>query len=338
MKNKGKIIVLIIGALIFGYMVYSFGVDNIFRNLERIGWYAFPIVGIWAVVYVCNAVAWRFIINKPEIPFLNILSVTISGYAINYMTPLFHLGGEPYRVFALKDALGTHKAVSVTISYVMLHFLSSFLIWIAALFVILIYIPMTAVLFSFVLISFAVFLFVIYLFLQGYKHGITKKFASFFIKLPLLNKYGGEVEKKEAILTEIDGHIKELYRERKAGFLFANFFEVLSRIAATFEYYFILKAVGYQPTIVEAFIINAGLGLIANMFFVVPFELGVKEGGLYAIMGFLKYTPSIGIFIGIVCRLRELFWILIGLVLIMFTGGRRNNNLKGVIYDESNIV
>jgi hypothetical protein len=96
---------------------------------------------------------------------------------------------------------------------------------------------------------------------------------------------------------------------------------------------------GFNPTFLEAFIINSGLGLIANVFFIVPFEIGVKEGGLYAMLGFLNYSPAMGIFIGIVNRLRELVWILIGLLLIAVTGkGSPNKKIKNILYGESDII
>jgi hypothetical protein len=320
-------------------MIYSFGIDNILKNFIKVGWYFIPIVGTWVFVYLCNAIAWRFIINEPEIPFVNILSVTISGYSLNYMTPFFHLGGEPYRIMVLKDFLGTTRAISVTISYLMLHFLSSFLIWITAVIIILFLMPLSILSYCFFSLSLLIFGYVVFLFIKGYKNGVTKAFASFLVKLPLLNKFESEVENKEAILNDIDKNTRELYQFRKQSFLAANFFEYLSRVITTFEFYFILKAVGFNPTLLEAFIINAGLGLIANMFFIVPFELGVKEGGLYAVLGFLNYTPSMGIFVAIVNRLRELFWILVGLLLILLTKNKsQNKKIKNIIYDESNIV
>ena len=339
MKNKIKYIFLVIGFVFFAYMIYSFGIDNIINDLGKIGWYFIPIIATWAFVYLFNAVAWRFIINEPKLPFPDLLSITISGYALNYMTPFFHLGGEPYRVFALKDYLGVTKAASVTISYLMLHFLSSFLIWITASIIILFMMPLSFLVYGFFILSLFVFGYVVLLFMKGYKQGVTKSFATFLVKLPLLNKLGDKVESKQVILDDIDGITRELYHKRKSSFIAANFFEYMSRVIATVEYFFILKALGFNPTLFETFVINAGLGLIANMFFIVPFELGVKEGGLYAVLGFLHYTPSMGIFVGIVNRLRELFWILIGLLLILLTGRKSaSKKLKSILYDESNIV
>lgn len=337
MNNKIKIVILVIGFLFFTWLITDFGIGNIITNLKLTGWYFIPIIGTWLVVYLLNAVAWSNIINEPGMSFGNILSVTISGYALNYMTPFFHLGGEPYRVLALKDDLGLDKSVSVTVSYVMLHFLSSFLIWIAATFVILLYIPVPKTISLALTFGLIVFGLIVIFFLLGYKNGVTKSFMSLLIKLPLPAKIEQGIKDKENFLDSVDNKTKELLQNRKGSFVAANIFECASRLAATFEFYFILKAIGLNPTIMDAFIINAGAGLISNMLFFVPFELGVKEGGLYAVLGFLNFVPTVGIYVGIVNRLREMVWILIGLVLISLSNNKNRTN-KNLLYDESSII
>ena len=56
-----------------------------------------------------------------------------------------------------------------------------------------------------------------------------------------------------------------------------------------------------------------------NVLFFVPFELGAREGSLYLIMESLHVMPGVGVYIALVNRIRELFWILIGLGLVHFT-------------------
>jgi len=60
--------------------------------------------------------------------------------------------------------------------------------------------------------------------------------------------------------------------------------------------------------------------LITNLFFFIPFELGAREGGLYLVLGSIHLTSVIGIYIGIINRAREFFWILVGLILTQFDG------------------
>jgi len=339
MNNKIKYIFLLAGLAFFVYLIADFGIDNIIRNLEKTSWYFLLIVGTWIPVYVLNAVAWNFIINRKELPFSKVLSVTISGYALNYMTPFFHLGGEPYKVLILKNSIGLNRSLSVTVSYLMLHFLSSFLFWIVAIIAIYFFLPVSAAAYAVLTVCLVVFIAAVFLFLKGYKKGVTKSFALFFVKLPILKKFSERVNNKEAFLTEVDENISELVGVRKKSFIAANIFELASRLVGTLEFYFILKAIGYSPTLLDAFLINAGAAIISNLLFIVPFELGVKEGGLYLTLGLLHYLPGLGIYIGLVNRMRELFWILIGLILIAVSKDKINKEeYQGVLDDGSSNI
>ena len=53
-----------------------------------------------------------------------------------------------------------------------------------------------------------------------------------------------------------------------------------------------------------------------NLFFFIPMGLGIREGSLYLIMGGLNISSAIGVYIGLINRVREFFWIFIGLLLI----------------------
>ena len=286
-----------------------------------------------------NAIAWNYIINDKRIPFLKVLSITISGYALNYMTPFFHLGGEPFKVIALKNYLGTNRSLSVTISYLMLHFLSSFLFWIVAIVAIFFLLPVSGLAYLVLAICMVLFTTIVYMFLKGYKNGVTKSFAFFITKLPLLKKFEDNVYSKEELLNNIDENIKELLNNRRWNFIAANIFELLSRLVGTLEFYFILSALGYSPTLLDSFLINAGASIISNLLFIVPFEIGVKEGGLYVTLGLLNFVPLVGVYIGLVNRIREFFWILIGLLLIVFSGEKnQKEEFKKALSDESYIV
>jgi hypothetical protein len=339
MNNKIKYIFLLAGLIFFVYLIADFGVDKIVLNLQKTSWYFLLIVGTWIPVYLFNAIAWNFIINRKDISFARVLSVTISGYALNYMTPFFHLGGEPFKVLALKKDIGLNRALSSTVAYLMLHFLSSFLFWIVAIVAIYFFLPVSHLVYIALSVCMIVFTGIVFLFLKGYKHGVTKSFALFFVKLPILKRFSEKVNNKEEFLNNVDKDISELVTTRKKSFAAANIFELASRLVGTLEFYFILKAIGYYPTFLDAFLINAGAAIISNLLFIVPFELGVKEGGLYLTLGLLHYIPGIGIYIGLVNRMRELFWIFIGLILIAISGKKINKEeYQEVLEDGSNSI
>ena len=143
MSKKIKILFLLVGLAVFIFLINEFGIENILINIRKTGWWMLPIVGIWFFAYLFNAFAWVFIIkpHRGKFRFIEIFSISLSGFALNYITPFINLGGEPYKIFALKEKLDTHCAVSSVLLYIMLHFLSSFVFdhfiitkrWIAAL-------------------------------------------------------------------------------------------------------------------------------------------------------------------------------------------------------------
>ncbi|MEJ2613629.1 MAG: lysylphosphatidylglycerol synthase domain-containing protein, partial [Ignavibacteriaceae bacterium] len=131
MTKKTRLVFFLIGLTIFIYLIFEFGLEDIVINIEKIGWWFIPIVAVWGIVYIFNSIAWYIILNgkKNSLRFADILSVSISGFAINYITPFINLGGEPYRVMAIKDSVGIHNSVSSVILYRMVHILGSFFFW-----------------------------------------------------------------------------------------------------------------------------------------------------------------------------------------------------------------
>jgi uncharacterized membrane protein YbhN (UPF0104 family) len=133
--NKYRNIFFVLGAIALCFMVYHIGWETIVGNVRLTGWWFAAIIGIWAVVYVMNAWSWRVILrdeHTPHVSFWNILKPTISGYAINYITPVVALGGEPYRILEMRRHVGGKKATSSVLLYSMMHIMSHFLFWLTA--------------------------------------------------------------------------------------------------------------------------------------------------------------------------------------------------------------
>ncbi len=331
MNKYTKTLFFIIGLAVFSYLINDFGLDNIISNVKKTGWWFVPVVGIWGLVYYMNAWAWYYVIDAKQknVPFIEVLKITISGFAINYVTPFVNLGGEPYRILMLKKPIGTNSAVSSVILYTMLHFLSHFFFWVTAILCALILLPLSTelkIILEVALIILSVFIWFVF---RRHKRGIFESLINSIAKIPLLKKLKKKLEPKENSLMKIDEEIKHLFNNRKNAFYSALVLDYLSRMVGSLEFLFILKAIGMDISFMEAFYISAGSSLIINIFFFMPFELGTREGSLYLVLDSVKLSAGIGIYIGIINRAREFFWILIGLILIQFNGVKKEKKEEG---------
>jgi uncharacterized protein (TIRG00374 family) len=321
-SKRARIAFLLLGLAIFCYLVWSFGFDTIVLNVQRTGWWFLPVIGIWFVVYLFNAWAWYIILSDSaeKVSFGTMLTLTISGFAINYITPFLNLGGEPYRVLSLRESVGLHRAVSSVILYNMVRMLSHFFFWIAA---VVLFVLTAHVSLGFGILLGCVSVVVLgltYFFLSRHRKGIFESLLSWMSRYRFFQRLASKLDARRGGLLKIDKQIMQLYNHRRGSFYKVVTLEFLSRVIASAEFYFILHAVGYDTSFLEAIYINAASSLILNMLFFIPFELGTREGGLYIIMQSLGYISGIGIYVGLVNRVRELFWIFVGLLLIPWTG------------------
>ena len=321
MGTKTKTVFFILGLVVFILLLTEFGIDNIVLNLEKTGWWFVPVIAVWGFVYVINAFAWCFIIDGKghRLSFSSIFQITISGFAINYITPFVGLGGEPYRVIALKDKIGLNNSIASVLLYTMLHFFSHFIFWICAIISVAVTLTLTSNLKITLGLLFVVLVGLCYFMVHRHKNGILQFFLKSFSKIPGVSALIEKIPGKNTNIEEIDRQISDFYLKRRPAFFSALSLDLLARVVAVLEFYFILHAIGIEISLLESFYISAGSSLIMNFFFFVPFELGAKEGGLYVTMDLLKFTPAVGVYVAVINRMREFFWIFIGLVLIQLT-------------------
>jgi uncharacterized membrane protein YbhN (UPF0104 family) len=322
---KGKIyniLSLFIGLGTLVYMSYKIGLPVIWDNVVKTGLWFIPVIGTWLIIYIFNALAFAEIIHEkklPEtkIPFWDVLKITISGYAINYITPFVALGGEPFRIMQLRKWLTANKAASSVLLYYIMHVFSHVIFWMVSIALILFFLNPGTVVWISCLVTFAIFYFAVYWMFKKYKKGLLMITFGSLARLPLIKKKVKRfVEKRESNLREIDQHIIELFDNRKPTFYSSLFFEFIGRVVGCVEIYFIALALDVNISLVDSFIISAGSSLFANIIFFTPMQLGAREGGFVLALRSIGLASSVGIFISLATRIRELVWILIGLLFI----------------------
>lgn len=325
MRNKAMNVFLAAGIVAIAVMLFTFDVSyrEIWENLKRAGWWFIAVLLIWIPIYLLNACSWNAIINngvRPKaLPFMKVFKYTVSGYALNYITPVGVLGGEPYRVMELKPYLGIAKATSSVILYMMMHIFSHFIFWA---FSIALYavshfgeIDMARGLLLAVVTAFCGA--GIYFFMKGYRNGFAMRVLKLFTRVPGLRRKARRfVAEKEETVTRIDAQIAELHRQNRRTFHLSLFLEFASRIVGCLELWFIFKILIDNVSFWDCILIQAFTSLFANLFFFMPMEMGTREGGFALAVGGLSMSGASGVLAGLLTRIREMVWVAVGIGLI----------------------
>ena len=223
----------------------------------------------------------------------------------------------------LSPALGTPRATSSVILYVMMHIFSHICFWLAS---IVLYAAMYRVSFfmgMLLAVTAVVLLLLVYFFMRGYQRGMVVKTFRLLQSIPLVKGWAARFyARQQEALQKIDRQIAELHSRRRSTFYASFGFEFVARVLTSMELFFILKILTPEVNFLDCVLIMAFTSLFANLFFFSPMQLGAREGGFALAVGGLALSPAFGLYMSLITRVRELFWIAVG-VLLMKVGNRR---------------
>lgn len=337
-KKKINNFLFFIGVLAVVVMMFTFDVSfvELWEHICHAGYWLIPIVGIWVFVYGINALSWQCVIrsvssNDEHVGFWRIFRLTITGYALNYATPVGGLGGEPYRIIALSRDMSKEHASSSVVLYAMMHIFAHFWFWFTSIFLYLALVaigdlkltPVMAFMFA---LAIAFCLVAFYLFSRGYRKGLVVKGVRWIGKVPGLKNWSARMLETHAeTLHHVDEQIAALHQTDKRAFYSSLLLEYFSRVVQSLEIMFMLLLFGIDCgggmsglllTFLHSVLILSFTSLLANLIGWLPMQIGVQEGGFVVSIAVMELSAALGIFVSIICRVREIIWILIGLLLM----------------------
>ncbi len=328
MSRAARLLILVAGLIFFVVLVLQAGVGGLIATLQHARWAFLAIVGVWAVVYVSNTIAWSALIGATaarqgrggthdRIPFLQAYAISVASFAINYATPFVALGGEPLKLAQAADWIGPDRAAASVVSFRVTHTLGQMIFWLLALPIGWILLPHTVAVRVVLLVTGLVLIGVCCFLLLLFRHGFVERALDALHHLPLLRRLAPRAERFRHTLAHIDEQMAELTVGERPRLIVAVLFEVLGRCIAMLEFYIVAHTEGLRISYATAFLIGAISQLAIILFIFVPFELGSREGGITFAYSLLGLSPALGVYTGVITRLRELAWIGIGLTVAL---------------------
>ena len=333
MGNRFRNIFLWFGIIAVVVMLCTFDVSyqEILENLRRAGYYLPLVLFLWLFIYMINTTSWWIIVRSggdiKSLSFAKLFKYTVSGFAINYVTPVGLMGGEPYRIMELTPYVGVERATSSVVLYVMMHIFSHFVFWLSA---VAVYVCIYHISWEMGIVLgliTALCLFLTFVFMKGYKHGMAVACLNIGSRIPFLKKYAIRfLDKHKEKLENIDSQIALLHSQKKRTFYGALSLEYIARIVGCLEIWLILNVLTNDVSFMNCVLVVAFSSLLANILFFLPMQLGGREGGFALAVAGLSLSGAFGVYAALLTRVRELFLIIVGLVLVKF--GNKKNDKK----------
>lgn len=104
-RRLTSIVSILIGVLILAGILYYIGVDKVTAQIVTLGWRGFSLLILSLIMtFVFWTLSWIVIMRGYGVvaPSAGSLGARISSFAVSYLTPSMHFGGEPVRALLIQ--------------------------------------------------------------------------------------------------------------------------------------------------------------------------------------------------------------------------------------------
>tara|TARA_Y100000310_G_scaffold166108_1_gene165819 strand:- start:467 stop:1456 length:990 start_codon:yes stop_codon:yes gene_type:complete len=318
--NWKQISLLIIGLLIFSYILVQLGGDSVKLiktnfNIKYLLIYLF----VASISFFPFVWRWQIILSGYgyKISFLKLLKMQISGFALSYITPSARVGGEPLRVYMLnKECNVDYKTgtASVILDKYM-EFLGATTFGLIGLFLLFIT-PNISIGSRFLLLG---IIFGSIFILGSFYHRLIKNKPVFFSLFSLFLSRK-RLKKFSKNLKEVDKKMTYFVTHHKREFFLSYAFYFISAVIFIMEFKYLLLSFGVSITLLQLILVIIVLGIAS--YIPLPMALGSLEAGQSGIFQLLMNDGSIGLALSLIHRVKSLAFSAIGIILIFLFGGK----------------
>ena len=313
------IVFTILGFILFVYFVKKAGAGQILEGIKNLGAGFLLIIAISSIRHIVRSISWTLCFDGPErLRFRDAFRARLMGDAVGNIVGFANfLVSEPAKPALIRDRVPLMAGVSAIAIENIFYSLS------VAVFI---FSGMTALLLSFhlpkglriaglsTLAVIPVGIAVVYLL-------IRKQIRFISGPLGFLHRRGLSERWVENGRT-VEDRVYGFSRQSGARFLPILLLEACFHLAGVLEIYVTLSfiSLGQAPTFFTAFILESVNRVINVAFKFVPLRMGVDEAGTGKVSAILLFTEATGVTLAIIRKARDVFWTIVGLLLLVHRG------------------
>ncbi len=312
-----NLILLAVAVVFFFWILNEVGWAKLWSYLRQVDGYWPLLLLPYGLVNWLEALSWKYIlVDLPEKTSLNRLFwLRLGGESLNQLTPTASLGGEPFKAARLRaDGVPLDQAAASVVIHKGILVLSLVLYIVLGLALAPVYLPAALAYLQYLSLG-ALGLAAAggaFVFLQ-HRGSFSSQGLAFLNRRGWLPRF---LQEKEGFFADLDSSLSSFYRKYpgRAALAFLLFF--LSWLLHAVEVYLMFWLVGHPISPGLALCLDALAMLFTAMGFFIPAAAGIQEGGnLLLSLGF-NLGLTLGATFSILRRLREAFWLSLGLLVV----------------------
>ncbi len=311
-----KLLYLSIGLALLAAVLAGADLGQALAHLRLIGWGAAAVLALSFLILAVDALTWQIALEGAPIDtawFLRLLRVRLVGEALNSVVPAGGMGGEPVKALLLNRHYGvgySEGAASIVLGRTV-NMMAQVLFLLGGVGLGLLS-PLLPAGYGLALLGGLLFFLAatVFLFLTQ-RYRLSSRLLGWIRRHRFADALAAPVRE----LGKVEAGCLRFYTGRHRLFLAAFLFALLNWFVGAVEVYLILDLLGRPVAFADAWIIEAAAQLLRAGTFFIPASLGAQEGGFLLIGAALTGAAPVGLALAVARRLREVFWIAIGLAL-----------------------
>jgi uncharacterized membrane protein YbhN (UPF0104 family) len=339
-----RFVLLVAGVSGAAYLVWRYS-PEVSLALRHVGWGFTLYLAASFAVYALDAWGWRrvFAASQPHVGFWRLFSIRMAGEAVNKVTPLASMGGEPLKAYLLtRDGASTNDAVASVAVAKNVMTLAQIAFIFCGIAVVLPFHPENRAL----LLGLGIFPGII----------LSAIVVTAIADYRLRRKRGGEkrgeggesspqpetptgrmacnlqtatcdeqpVERRPLRGRALDlwAQVADFFWAHPREFAASFFLFFLGWAAAALELLAAAHLVGFELTVADALALEALLVSVNMATFFIPANAGAQEGGFALLAPVMGIAAGHGVVLAVLRRCRDVIWVAFGLLYLGATEGR----------------
>lgn len=318
------IISLSLGLILFVFSIKQAGIGSILKSVSFFPLSAIVIVSLanFFAAIIISTQRWKIVIEAQDhckISFFKVMIAKLAGFTMSYITPSVLVGGEPIRVYMIKESTGCswEKSLAAAIIDQAVYFFSLLLLMIIGFLFLADHFSLPRnITYGFWAII-AMSAIILYMF---YSRVISKRpgqvgFFMFIINTFRLNKIK-YIKSKENGINRTEKIISEFFRNKRETLFKVFMLSVAEVIAYLITVWIIAFYLGAKVTVFSSISIFAIITLAS--FVPIPGSLGSMEASITFVFDLLSLGGGNGFTFSLIYRLVNIFIVFAGFAAILY--------------------